>query len=360
MKEDLRDAAMPWLVARVLVLAAWVTTVVGANVLGAGRTLQQHQGLFAWDAAFYRDLADAGYRGGEALRFFPLYPMLAKVLSVLTLGRVGPVLVLLANGAALVAGVLAVRLLRAETGDRVAGVRAAWMLALFPSAFVLVWGYAEGIYIALAMGAFFALRRDRWWLAAGLGAAAALCRPVGAALALAAAAEVARQWRDAPARDRVGRVAAVAGPVLAVAAYLAWVGARFDDWQAPLRTQETLRGGFEDPVSRLIQGFRDLAGSERLGDGLHVPFALAFIALLVVVARRLPASYTVYSAAIVLLALSAENLNSLERYGLNAFPLVFGLALVSRDATVERSVVAISSAGLLALTALAWWGAYVP
>ncbi len=59
-------------------------------------------------------------------------------------------------------------------------------------------------------------------------------------------------------------------------------------------------------------------------------------------------------------ALSAENLNSLERYGLNAFPIVLTLALLTRDDRVDRSVMAVTAGGFVALASLAWLGAYVP
>ncbi len=362
LSDDLRAVLPAWMVARVIVLAAWVTSVVAVDALGRDRTIQQQQGLFAWDGAFYRELAERGYHQVplEALRFFPLYPALGRVLSVFSLGRVGPALVVLANLAALGVGVLALCLVRTETGDQAAARRAAWFVAIFPAGFVLVLAYAEAVFLALVLGAFLALRRQQWWWAAALGAGAGLCRPVGLALVAAAAVEAARGFRATTGPERGARLAAVVAPVVGVGAYLAWVGAQFDDWQAPLRTQDTLRGGFVDPLSRLVDGFRDLAGTERLGDGLHVPFAIVFLVLLVVVGRQLPASYTAYGAAILLLSLSADNLNSLERYGLNAFPIVLALALVTTDERVDRTVLAISTAGLLSLTTLAWLGAYVP
>ncbi len=47
---------------------------------GATRPVQLGQGLFAWDAAFYRDIAEHGYGAlrPAALRFFPLVPLLAR------------------------------------------------------------------------------------------------------------------------------------------------------------------------------------------------------------------------------------------------------------------------------------------
>jgi hypothetical protein len=68
----------------------------------------------------------------------------------------------------------------------------------------------------------------------------------------------------------------------------------------------------------------------------------------------------VFTAAILVVALSADNINSVERYGLNAFPLVIGAALLLGDERAERAVFATCGAGLAILAALAWFGAYVP
>jgi hypothetical protein len=124
--------------------------------------------------------------------------------------------------------------------------------------------------------------------------------------------------------------------------------------------QDDLRGTGTDPFSRMWQGLQDLVGPERFGDGLHVPFALGFVVLLVLTFRWWPASYGLFAGGVLVAALSADNLNSLERYGLNAFPLVLTLAMVASDPRVERPVLVVSAGGFVALASLAWTGAYVP
>ena len=83
-------------------------------------------------------------------------------------------------------------------------------------------------------------------------------------------------------------------------------------------------------------------------------------ALVVVLARRLPASYAAYAATAVVLALSARNLDSFERYAMSTFPLVIGVALVTGRAPVDRVVSALAAAGLVGYSLLAFFGSYVP
>jgi predicted lysophospholipase L1 biosynthesis ABC-type transport system permease subunit len=82
--------------------------------------------------------------------------------------------------------------------------------------------------------------------------------------------------------------------------------------------------------------------------------------LVVVCFRRWPASYGAYSLAVLLVAMSAANLDSLERYGLSAFPLVLALAGLLRAPWLERTALVLTSVGLTTYATLAFLGAYVP
>jgi hypothetical protein len=362
LRDDLRAVLPSWVVARILVAASWfLARAVAESSVPGGRTLHQLSGLGAWDGGFYRDIAVIGYPdvSRETVRFFPLFPLIGRWLAAPFGLEPGVTLIIVANLAALVAGVVVRRLMLAEGRDPATAERAVWALNLFPSAFVLVWGYAEGLYVSLAVATFLLARRDRYGWAAALAFGAALTRPVGLFLAAPLAIEALRTWRGATNPGRALRAAAVAAPVVATAAYLAYIGRLFGDPLAPMNVQDEYRTPV-DPLTRLVHGFGDLVGPQRFADGLHIPFVLAFLALLVVVARRWPASYTVYAALVLLVAISAENLNSVERYALNAFPLLFALADVTGTPRRERLGLAVCGSGLLALSALAWLAVYVP
>src|SRR5689334_18420650 len=82
--DDLKVVLPSWLAARALVAIAFVFAVaIFEHWVPGARTPQMEQGLMAWDGAFYRDIASVGYESLplEALRFFPLYPLLGRVLA---------------------------------------------------------------------------------------------------------------------------------------------------------------------------------------------------------------------------------------------------------------------------------------
>ncbi len=321
------------------------------------------QGLWIWDAAFYRDIAEQGYGAvsGEPWRFFPLLPLLGRSLSPLLGGRTDLALLLIANLAALVAAVLIRRLALEETGDAALADRAAWMVLLLPPSFVLALAYTESLFLALTVGCFLALRRRKWGWAGLAAGAAALARPVGLVLVVPLAIELVRELRRAPGR-RVSPVTAavvVASPLIGTGLFVVYARVQTGQWGLPYRTQTALRGATIDPLSRLVRGAWELA-SEPTGDGLHIPFAVAGVALVVVTMRRWPAAYGAYAAVMVAMALAAENLNSLERYLLACFPLVLALAGSIRTPRAERVTLAVCGGGTVALAALAWLGVYVP
>jgi hypothetical protein len=352
-----------WVAARIAVLAslAFARYLVG-NLGAADPAGRPPSGLVGWDASWYLRIIESGYQHlpWESLRFFPLLPLLAKVVSPVIGPR--PALLLVVNAASLAAAVLLQRLVRVETGDRALAARACWFLALLPPAFVFVMGYAESLLVCLSIGTFLALRRRRWGWAIVAGLLAGLCRPLGVLLVVPAAIEAARDLRHTRGWEQCQRAAAVVAPGVGGLLYLAWSWVAHDDPLRPLRLQQEYdrRGGFEDPVSRLIQAAHQLLDGADLGSGLHFPWAIGFLVLVVVCFRRFPASYGAFAAVVLLVALSAGNLDSLERYGLSAFPIVIALASLLRWSWLERTALALAASGMTVYATLAFLGSYVP
>ena len=358
-------AATSWLVARVAVGLGFLAAHGAVDALRPGQPpLALDQGLVAWDGAFYRDIATVGYEGlpEEALRFFPLFPLLGRLAGVLLPGGATTGLVLVANASALVAGWLLHRLVLAEGGSERRATTAVWLVAVLPASSVLVLAYTEALFLALSIGAFLAMRRGRWGTVALLALLAGLCRPSAALLALPIALEGIVGLRALPWAQRASRLVAVAAAPLGTALYLAWVGARFGDPLRPLQLQSTgdLRGRWVNPVTRIVDAVADAPSEGFLGEALHVPWIVLFFGLAALVARRLPASYAAYTVAVLVLAVSAESLGSFERYGLAAFPLAIVGADLLRRPVLERTALLLSTAALAVLTALTLLMVFVP
>lgn len=355
---------MPWLASRALVLGALAVARHVVDHLGTQpRPIALHQGLLAWDAAFYGDIARGGYDGvaRNGLRFFPLLPLAGRAVGLLPFVDARGGVVVVANLSALVAAVLLVRLVTYETGDRGLATRSVTLLLLAPHAFVFVMGYADSLLCALALATFLGLRRERWWLAALAGLAAGLCRPVGVLLVIPAVIEAVRAVRRRRG-PRVAPVIATIAPLAGLASYLLWARDRTGDLWLVVRLQNdrTLRGGTASPFTSVGHAFHELVSGDRVGYGLHAVTAALVVVLVVVAARKLPFSYAAYAGASVLVAFCARNLDSVERYSLATFPLVIAASLLLRRATVERIVYLFLAGGLVAASVLAFTGSLVP
>src|SRR4051794_16992430 len=130
-----------------------------------------------WDAGHYVGLALHGYDQPLRAAFFPLYPLLARAVTApLDSPIAGALAISLASFA--VALYLLHRLVALEAGERYAR-GALWVVALFPTAFFYSAIYTESLFLALSIGAFYAARRERWWLAGVCGALASATRNTG-------------------------------------------------------------------------------------------------------------------------------------------------------------------------------------
>jgi hypothetical protein len=347
---------VPYVGSRLFVLLALFTMRHIANTQFTV-PFQLHRGLLAWDASWYRDIAAHGYTGvaTDGLRFFPLFPMLGRVVSWLPGANAGFGVLFVANVSALALGFALYALVEHERGDTDLARRAVWLVYLVPPAFVLVMGYSEATFMTFAVLALLGMRSNRWWIAAVCAFLAGLTRPVGVLLAVPAAVE---GWQ----RRDVRAAAPVVAPAAGLLAYLLWAADRAPDFLYPLRSQQdpTRRGHWVDPASAVAHNFRELFTGDHTSAGIHAVGALVLVALLVVVARRWPLSFTCYAVAGLVVALSSRNLDSLERYGLATIPFVLAGADLLADPARERAVLCLAAAGLVAASMLAFSGVLVP
>jgi len=360
-----RAVLAPYVLSRAIVLLSLSLTRRVLHVAMPGRLpFQARMGLLAWDAAWYRDIAHGGY-GSVAkvgLRFFPLFPLIARVVAWLPGVDSGLAVVLVANVSALAVGFLVYELARRERGDASLARRAVWIVYLAPSAFVTVMGYAEATFMIASLIALLALRRRHWWIAGAAGVVAGLTRPLGALLVVPALIEVFQMRREATRRDYPAMAAAVAGPAAGIGAYLVWARHLSGDFLYPFNVQQvsTSRGGWIDPFRAVWRAAHAATTGDHLSAGIHVVTAFALVVLIVVLARRWPLSFTAYAIAAAVIGLSARNLDSIERYSLSTVPFALAAADLSRGETRERVVLVALAAALVACSVLAFSGVLVP
>jgi hypothetical protein len=342
-----------WLVSRVIVLAALLTAWLIPG--------HRHASLLAWDGYWYDTIAGHGYAGSpaEAVRFFPVLPLLARLSAALLFASPGVLLVIIGNAAALLYLVLARRVAVAAGLGPPADGLAAWAVALAPAGFVLVMGYTEAPFGVLVCLVLLGARGGRWWSCAAAALVAGALRPTGVLLCLPIAIEACRGLRAVTPAGLAARFAAVAAPAAGLAAYLAWAWHAYGDALRPFRVQTSagLRGGvLVDPFVTLVRALRAPEWAT-----IRLFWIALALALLVVCARRLPLSFTAFAAATLFLAVTAKNFSSFERYACSALPLLLAAAAVLAERPRLRTAAAVAAPLLLFGQALlSFTTSYVP
>jgi Mannosyltransferase (PIG-V) len=332
--------------------------------------------LARWDAVWYLRVADTGYGESEArAAFFPLYPLLVRGLA--TPFGASPAALLLAAyavalGAFLAALALLHRLVTLELGRPLAEPTLL-LLAVFPAALYFGAPYAESLFLALSVGAFYAARTGRWVWAGAAAAAAAATRNSGVLLMI----PLALLWwgsRERSLRDGAWTLLAPLG----LGAFALYLGLAEGDalqfahaHEAWYRELKIPLVGASDATVAAWDGLRQVVSNQREvvyfdkagGDPIRIGAlnlmlfgSLVFGVVACVGAfRRLPLAYGVWVAISLLLPLSEpvtpQPLMSLPRFLAVLFPIFMWLALWCEERGATARVAAVSAAGLALFTA---------
>ncbi|MEI7760770.1 MAG: mannosyltransferase family protein [Thermoleophilia bacterium] len=300
-----------------------------------------------WDSDWFLRIAADGYSWPSSTpAFFPLYPLLVAVAGWMLLGHpllAGVVISLVAGSAAFV---LVYRLALVKLGADAAR-RTVLFLALAPTSLFFGAVYSESLFLLLAVAAFLAAERGRFWQVGALAGLALLTRSSGVALAPAL---MLFAWRS-PDRRRALAGLALAPALFALYPLLlaVWIG-------RPLAFIDAQKVVWERHLSPLGPLGGILAAVQHRAF-LDLGIVIGVVILGAVAWRRIGAPYGLYVVASVALPLTFYSdkapLLSIERLVVVAFPAFMALATLARNRR-ETLVVAVCLGAALALFVIRW------
>ncbi len=320
-----------------------------------------------WDAVNYIRIAQYGYQTQKDLAFFPLFPLLISCVSHI-LGSWSYLFVgtLLSNGALLGTLFLLYQLAQEIAGEQVAR-RTILYLCIFPTAFFFFAAYNESLFLVFLLGAFLAMRRQRWWLAGILGLFAALTRSAGILLVLPFLYEL-WQTRKHIRASKLSLVSGtLAGALIPLGTLLfsvyCWLTVR--NPLAFVTVQDDYGRHLEWPWQGIWQGITALLFAQPFGSAnqahllLDLSATLGFLLLAFLGWRKLPMSYNLWVCILFLYILldpamdKPDILLSNQRFVLEMFPAFITLALLSvRHPRLHQALILIFPSLLATLSIL--------
>jgi hypothetical protein len=284
------------------------------------------------DSVYLLGIAAQGYHDAPvqaAFRdwaYFPLYPLVTRAFSILTLGNIAVAGLLVANvafiGALAVLYALSIRHLDHDTS-----IRSLAFVTFGPGAVAFALAYTDSLFLVLAAGAFLAAEQRRWWLMALLYGLATLTRLQGIFLGIPVAILIASAdnpigWRTS-AGWRTKRLALLAAGPIAFGLFAGYLGWRFGDPLGMFTAQQAWSDIGRPETGNSMQVLDRLDPLILLLTGVLLLYAVLFLFRR---PDRISAPYTALAVVTVLTALASGRLQSIGRYLAVAWPFDWILA----------------------------------
>ena len=279
-----------------------------------------------WDTYWYMDIVRNGYHLNldntlSDLVFFPLYPLLIKIVGTLLLGQYVLAGWIISMACLVFATTLFYRLLKEFHPD----VDPEWpilFMLTFPTAFFFNVVYTESLFFLLTLAVFYYSLRRNFPMAGLFAFLGSMTHSNGLFFALPIFWEM---WRTKGWREFLTpRVWPVLAAPVGTFAFVLFDYLKFGDPMLFFKIQSSWGRAF----SINWEHFSTFSHPSIVNMGIDIFFALFIIGATVVVYRTLSPLYAIFMSLTIFAALSSGTLMSIGRYSLVMFPVFILLARI--------------------------------
>lgn len=283
-----------------------------------------------YDTHWYIKIAVDGYAPNDgSIAFFPLYPILIRVVGTFIGGQWLLAALIISNLAMLGALIVLYRLVAAQFDDAVAS-RTIVGLLIFPTAFFFFVAYTESLFVIFALLTLRDLQNRNWWRAGLFAGLATLARAPGVLLIVPMLYVLFVQ------RARLAHFLSTLLPLIAAASYWLYLAFVFGDASVWSRSVAFWRSSGLPGQSIVATIQLVLTTDYAIANNLiDLAATLFFIGMIIWGFTKLPPMLSLYSIVVILPPLISIQtivarlpLASLPRYGIIAFPIFITLALM--------------------------------
>ncbi len=291
-----------------------------------------------WDTRHYIEIAKNGYDAGKEfnIAFFPLYPMLIKIFTLIFRDYVLSAL-MVSNIAYIAASVFLYKLVLKDFSEKIA-FRTVFYLSIFPTAYFLHAGYCESLLLFLSIASLYYARKEKWFWAGSLGLLASLTKITGVILLPVLLIEYLFQ-KKFRLKDIKTNILWLA---LAPLGFLYYLFINYQMFGDAFRFLEIMKNYWHKtlvwPWKGFLwaaQGFKWRSPAEFITmAGGEIIFALLGLFLIILAFKYLRPSYGAYAILVWLIMTSTSFWLSIPRYTLWLFPIFIVLALITKKRPV--------------------------
>jgi Gpi18-like mannosyltransferase len=308
------------------------------------------QFLARWDSGFYLDIAQSGYFWDTSKKlfntpFFPLYPFLIRNLNFLFEGNNFYTGIFISTIASLIACFYLYKLAKLDLEKRDA-FRSIFYFLIFPTAIFLAAIYTESLFCMLSIACFYYARKNKWAIAGIFGFFTALTRPQGIILFPILLLEYLEQKGFKFKKIRFNLLWTLLIPA-GIGIYMFFLNIKFKNPLLFILAQNSWRKSENVSFSSIWHTLTNYVHDFFFpGNNLayyivkdfDLIFFLSFLILSVIIFFRLRMSYGFYIFLSLILPLTTNTLESMNRYTILLFPAFIFLAKISKNQIVQYGI----------------------
>ena len=307
-----------------------------------------------FDGVHYLGIAKDAYSAQFTQAFFPLYPILVKIVSFVTFGNFVVAGLLVSNLAFLAALILFYKLIAKTHSEKIALWSTLFLLA-FPTSFYFGAIYTEGLFFLMIVAAFYLAEQKKFWQAAIVGSLASSTRLIGLFLT-----PFIVSWKNLKSA-----LPALIVPI-GFLTYVLYLKIQFNNpfyflWAQSIFGQERSVGSIillPQVIYRYLKILSTVAGQPFINAVLELSSTIIALTLLIFAIRIVKLPWILFGFAAIIIPTLTGTFASMPRYILVAFPIYIALAQI-KSTSLKVTLLIISLSLLVYLTALFTQGYWV-
>jgi Gpi18-like mannosyltransferase len=322
---------------------------------------------YRWDTLHYISITENGYANNALETAWPpIYPLLIRLFSFC----IHPTLLasLIVSNIAAIIALLLLYLIVTDIWDESIARDTLFWISIFPTAFYLVAGYTESLFLVFSLGCLYAFKKNKVWLAACLGSLTILTRLQGILLILPMAWDVAVTYFKQKER-RFSPCLKYAIPIIFILA--SFMGFSFyvhfglhAEWPW-LMYQSYWNQSLSWPWAGIVGNFTSLTFRSVITEispisrFYNLILVVGAIIFLIFARKKIPIFFLIYSAGMMLSLLATVDEHQLmvsaSRYLITIFPIMVAFAVTIKKRVKPIFFFFFSASQMLLIILFYWW-----